>query len=194
MIHGRQPGFHKQALDGYLIPEPRSGTTSWPRRGLAPPRRVRVRVTRHRYGIPVQSFFMKPRAVTTHSEDFGARSGLFISQTTADILLRNLLSVTSILRISVDFPPGKRLQRGNRRDLLFPSRHVANVQALERTAHRAPDPSPGAAIRPRTSDSAPRPAPTRLARLGDAPSAHTTHPSPHEARPCTRLPASAPAR
>ena len=31
---------------------PRSGTTSWPRRGAA---------TRHRYGVPVQSLFMKPR-------------------------------------------------------------------------------------------------------------------------------------
>ena len=30
---------------------PRSGTTTWPRRGAA---------TRHRYGVPVQSLFMKP--------------------------------------------------------------------------------------------------------------------------------------
>eukprot|EP00964_Phaeocystis_antarctica_P136041 scaffold100435_cov76-Phaeocystis_antarctica.AAC.1 len=29
-----QPGFHKRALDGYVILVPRSGTTSWPRRGL----------------------------------------------------------------------------------------------------------------------------------------------------------------
>ena len=27
-------GFHKRALDGYVILVPRSGTTSWPRRGL----------------------------------------------------------------------------------------------------------------------------------------------------------------
>ena len=39
-LHTRVPGrkttrrFHKSALDGYVILVPRSGTTSWPRRGL----------------------------------------------------------------------------------------------------------------------------------------------------------------
>ena len=31
----RLAGFHKKALDGYAIPVPRSGTTTWPRRGAA---------------------------------------------------------------------------------------------------------------------------------------------------------------
>ena len=53
---------------------PRSGTTSWPRRGAA---------TRHRYGIPVQSFFMKPSSVAAPSLGFVPapfRGGCFVEQ------------------------------------------------------------------------------------------------------------------
>ena len=40
---------------------PRSGTTSWPRRGLG------AAASRHRYGVPVQSLFMKPSSLVKSS-------------------------------------------------------------------------------------------------------------------------------